>query len=159
MALLWTGQADAAPAGTLWRRGHVTKAGVLIVVGAVLWVVGAYQVAGRATLEKQSGPMNLAIIGLIVAGVGQLSWIVDGRRRIGVRRRVLIGVEMQHPAVKRARRAAIAASTDSTACFAGPDTNLFHRVDCRMGEGREWAGMARSAQAAAGRTPCGVCKP
>jgi hypothetical protein len=159
MRVPWTGGADSVPADVLWRRGHMTKAAVLIALGTVLWFVGAYQVAGRATLERQAGPMDLAIIGLIVAGAGQVSWIADGRRRIGLRRRALIGVGPQHRAASREPKSAVVASSELATCFASADTKLFHRADCRMGEGREWSGAARSAHVAAGRTPCGVCKP
>jgi hypothetical protein len=146
--------AGSTVGGTPWRSTHAVKTAVLIAVGIMLWAIGWYQVAGRTTMKAQAGPMNLAIVGVVVAGVGQALWILDGRRRVGLRRRVLIG-----SALRRPRPTSTAQDTAAGPLYSAEGLHLYHRKDCPMGDGREWSPMTRGSQEATGRTPCGVCKP
>jgi hypothetical protein len=127
-------------------------------LGAGVWSLGWHRVAERASLEDQRAPLNLAVAGVLVIGLGQALWFVTGRRRIRDRHRMLLG-------------AAIAGLDDNaaagpvgTADAGGQDRYLgteryFHRPDCAMAAGRPWVPAARSMQLRANRVPCGMCAP
>jgi hypothetical protein len=127
----------------------MAKAVLLIAVGLLLWVIGWYRLSGRVTLNSQIPSMNLAVVGVVLAGAGQASWFLAGRRAVGLRRRALLGSEPRPlPSVTGEERDG----------FVGGD-RLYHRDACAMAAGRPWPAQLRGAHEAAGRVPCGVCRP
>lgn len=137
------------PGVSPWHWADAVKTAGLIVIGAIVWFVGWYQVSERAAMDEQIAPMNLAIVGLLIIGAGQASWFLAGRRAVGARRRVLLGATAKPSPVT------LVAVSD---LFAGRE-RLYHRLDCAMLTDRDWAPMPSAAHELQGRTPCGVCKP
>jgi len=56
----------------------VGRTTVLIAVGLLVWFVGWYQVAGKANSSDQTAPVNVAVLGVLLAGIGQLCWSWTG---------------------------------------------------------------------------------
>jgi hypothetical protein len=133
-----------------WQRSDAVTTAELASVGVTLWAIGWFQVSGRASMDEQLAPLNLGILGLVVAGVGYTRWFLTGRRAVGERCRFLLGTAARpSPAVPRD------AGAD---CFFGAE-RFYHRADCFLLANRGWAAASRAAHVEAGRIPCGVCKP
>jgi hypothetical protein len=132
-----------------WCLADAIRAAGLILVGAIVWFVGWYQVSARAAMGEQIGPMNFAVVGLLIVGTGQASWFLAGRRAVGARRRSLLGATAKPSPV---------AGTAAVDLFAGSE-RLYHRLECGMATDRRWAPVPRSDHERQGRTPCGVCAP
>jgi hypothetical protein len=137
-------------AGTPWSRLDALKTSLLIAVGAVVWAVGWFQVAEKPAMDEQIAPLNVAVAGVVVIGAGQALWFLNGRRAVAERRRALLG---ESPAPVAAQ-----APAQGDELFAGSQ-RFYHRLECAMVVDRGWAAMIRATHEAAGRVPCGVCKP
>lgn len=133
-----------------WSRGDVQRAAVLIALGCVVWAIGWYRVAGRGGFSDQIAPLNVAVLGVLLAGAGQLSWFHRGRRAVDTRRRVLLGDDAT-PALTPVQ----VVDLDS---FVGSE-RLYHRAECPMAADRDWPATSRAEQETAGRVPCGWCEP
>lgn len=141
------------PLPRLWGGAAVRRTALLSLVGAGVWFIGWYQVAGEATTANQIGPMNIAILGVILAGAGQLGWILEGRRAVGRMRRELLGDARPVPA---AEVLAVSSEPDLR-LIAG--TRFYHRPNCAMVTSADTTSGVRSVHEAADRIPCGVCAP
>jgi hypothetical protein len=139
----------------LWAPAAVGRTTVLIASGVLVWFVGWYQLAGKASSDEQTSSLNVAILGVLLAGGGQLCWVLDGRRTVGRRRRGLLkdsdGVESVSPAAEVSR-------TPAEPWLAGGD-RYYHRPDCALASGRELQRATRGEHENAGRSACGVCAP
>lgn len=133
-----------------WSRLDALRSALLIAVGAVLWLLGWHWVSGRPAMHDQIVPLNLAIVGLVLAGAGQAAWFLTGRRAVRRLRDALLGTS-----VKPALHSLAHAHRD---LVAGGE-RFFHRLDCALLTGRHWSPQTRESQMAAGRVPCGVCTP
>jgi len=158
--------APPAPQGflgrPLWHQGDLLRWGLVVGVALVMCIVGWYLASEDATMGKQIGPANLAVGGLIVAGVGHVSWLLSGRRAVGERRRVLLGepaaatVSVSED-VDVTREMSVPGGADDL--IAGEGLRYYHRADCTLAGSRDWPSAGRGEMEAAGRQPCGVCRP
>jgi len=137
-----------------WDRTNLGRATLLIAVGALVWFIGWYQVASKASSDEQTTPLNLAIVGVLLAGAGQLSWILDGRRAVGRRRRRLIGDGHVPSAVAK-----LGTDPELTEVSLVGGRRYYHRPGCALAAGRDLETAARGEHEAAGRSACGVCAP
>ena len=137
---------------TPWTRVDALRTAILVAVGALVWAVGWFGVSGQPALEDQIAPMNLAVVGVVLIGIGYSSWFLAGRRAVGTRRRAVLAL---------APEVAIGPVTTGTAPVDGflGSERLYHRRDCAMTVDRAWEVQPRAAHERAGRTPCGVCRP
>lgn len=138
----------------LWEPSALGRTTVLIAVGLLVWFVGWYQVAGKANSSEQTGPLNVAVLGVLLAGIGQLCWVLDGRRAVGRRRRELIG----EPRIIATASPVERTSEPSTAFLVGGG-RYYHRTDCALATGRELERATRGEHENVGRSACGVCAP
>jgi hypothetical protein len=124
-------------------------------IGAVLFLVGMRVVANETTYDDQVPGINLAIVGVVLANAAGVLLLLAGRRSVTARRVGVLG------AVPPAREKAVAitAPASSSALVGGEGLTHYHRSDCVMAAGRDWAELDRAAHERAGRTACGVCKP
>jgi hypothetical protein len=128
---------------------------VSIAAGLVVWFIGWYRASGKASSDEQTTSLNVAILGVLIAGAGQLYWVLDGRRAVGRRRRALLA-----DAAPVAATVEVAGNTGSAPgeMLAGGG-RYYHRLDCGLATGRAAATAARAEHEAAGRLACGVCAP
>ena len=66
------------------RRG-VLPTVVLNVVGLVLLVLGWAAVSGKVTLADQAPYLNIALAGILLAGIGNALYIMSLRRTVEIR--------------------------------------------------------------------------
>lgn len=134
---------------TPWTGVDALKTTVLVALGCVVWAIGWFAVSGKPALEDQIAPMNIAVVGFVVAGGGYANWFLAGRRAVGARRRSLLTLAATVPSL-----APVAVSDG----YVGSE-RLFHRPGCAMADGRSWPVRSRAEQEHAGRVPCGMCRP
>ena len=139
---------------TPWTRVDAVRTAVLVAVGCVVWALGWVGVSGEPALEDQIAPMNLAVVGVVLIGIGYSSWFLAGRRAVGTRRRAVLALVPEVAAAPTP----VAAGPPPADGFLGSE-RLYHRPDCAMTTDRAWEVQPLAVHERAGRTPCGVCRP
>jgi hypothetical protein len=154
----------------LWGAEDLLRWAITVGLGGIVAAVSWYVCAGDLQFSQQVGPIDAALAGLLLAGVGNLAWLVHGRRALGERRRLLLpdvtpdGLN-QLPSVGTRRRLGSASETlapvaEESLFVAGEGMERFHRPDCALAAGRTgWSALSRHEHETAGRRPCGVCRP
>ena len=147
---------STVPAG-LWGAQELLRWALTLGLGAIVIAVAWYICAGEATFSQQVGPIDAAVAGLLLAGMGNVGWLLHGRRVLGQRRQALLPDVADVPPVS--------AKTPFVRPRPGtPGRRRGHGAvppwGCSLGEGRT-AGSAATRQEheSAGRMPCGVCRP
>ena len=74
-----------------WTGRDLTVVVVLNVVGLAAIVAGWRCASGATVLADQFPATNLTVVGLIVAGAGNVAWLVSVRRTLGQAKRALFG--------------------------------------------------------------------
>jgi len=160
--------ARAASRTLLWRAEDLIRWGITVGLGGIVIAVAWYVCAGDASFDQQVGPADAAVGGLLLAGIGNAVWLLQGRRALGERRRTLLpDVAAPEPTVTRVTDAGavpMPAPGETTAqaglFVAGAGLERYHRPGCALASGRsDWTGMTRAEHEVAGRRPCGVCRP
>src|SRR5580704_2280096 len=82
----------AAPAvpSVLWGAEDLLRWVITVGLGGIVVAVSWYVCAGDLQFSQQVGPIDAAIAGLLLSGIGNLAWLVHGRRALGERRRALL---------------------------------------------------------------------
>jgi hypothetical protein len=163
--------ATHAPASrrALWSAEDFMRWVLAIGAGGIVVAVSWYVCSGDVSFDKQIGPLDAAVAGLVLAGLGNVMWLMRGRRVLGERRRALLPDPVMAVAsagtVRRvsgdAGGAAAVAGDGAEAglLVAGAGMVRFHRPDCALAAGRGWSGATRTEHEGLGRQPCGVCRP
>jgi hypothetical protein len=156
----------AAPARPLlWGAEDLLRWVITVGLGGIVIVVAWYVAAGEATFAQQVGPIDAAIAGLLLSGVGNLAWLLHGRRALGERRRLLLPDVAAATASTGAPPVVVGPLSTTTAAtddvfLAGEGMERFHRPSCALAAGRTgWRTATRREHEDAGRRPCGVCRP
>ena len=145
---------------TPWSVEDLLRWLLLFGAGAVMCVVGWYLSAGDTRFGSQIGPLDLAVSGTVLASIGHSVWLLRGRRTIGERRLRLLGdAEGRRLLSSSDRESPVDLSDETEVLVAGDGMSHFHREYCSMAAGRAWSRAAREVFVAAGKTPCGVCRP
>ena len=150
-------------AEVLWEPETVFRWLAALTVGLVMVVGGWWSVAGKAVYGKQVVGLDVAVGGLILAQVGGLYLLLQGRRAVGIRRMALLGdptddlpgteafevypTELRQPV------------QDTGDLVAGAGRDRFHRASCPLAVGKAFGAAPLDEHLAAGRRPCGVCQP
>ncbi len=144
----------AQTVGGPWRLGDAMSLVTLNAVGIALLVTGWFMAGGRLLFHDQVSGANVAIAGIIVAGVGNAVWLLTGRRAVGLRRNVVgVAIEQRY----RNRQRPTAAATPKLVAAKG--MTRYHRPDCVFVAERRVTAHKRETHESRGRTPCGVCRP
>jgi hypothetical protein len=153
----------------LWSAEDLLRWVITVSIGGVVVVASWYVCAGDTTFSQQIGPTDAALAGLLLAAVGNLVWLLHGRRALGERRRVLLPDvgEATEPSRRRVLQeredlpsVPVGAHNEEVVLVAGEHMERFHRPECPLASGRTgWAAMTRQDHESAGRRPCGVCRP
>ena len=147
-----------------WSAHDVRVLAAGSIGGAVLIALGWFQAAGHTAFEHQVGWATAGALGVIVAGAANVSWILNGRRFLGARRRAVLTDPRLATAIDHALHA-IDAGDDHAPKVARSEllylrgASRFHRPDCLLVRGKPVKQATRSAHERARRRPCGVCEP
>jgi hypothetical protein len=121
-------------------------------IGVVFVVVAWIGASGERRLSLQVAWVNLAVVGSAVAAAGQASWLLQGRRAVGVRRHQVLP-DRERPRRPAARPTARVAATRVVA-LAG--SGRYHRPDCLLVAGKDLDDVDATRD---GLQPCEVCRP
>jgi hypothetical protein len=149
---------------TLWSAEDVTRGVLVLAAGGIIIAVSWYVCSGDASFNHQIGPLDAAVSGMLLAGLGNLMWLMRGRRVVGERRRALLPdpemVAIEPVGTVRKVSDLSAQSNDAKKLFlAGEGLVHFHRPECALASDRSWSGATRAEHEEHGRQPCGVCRP
>lgn len=123
----------------------------LLLLSAGGLVAAWWGVSGTARVSGQIAWVNVAVAALVVGGLGHMTWLLQGRRALAVRRRALM-------ARLDARTAAATYPADPTGLrVAVPGTGHHHRPDCPAVAGKKVQKVSLAAHKRAGRSACGLC--
>ena len=148
----------------LWGAEDFLRWAITTGLGGIVIAVGWYIAAGEATFAQQVGPLDAALAGLLLSGVGNLAWLLHGRRALGERRRLLlpdlVEAAVNPQPVPVGPFSTPDAGTMDDVFLAGEGMERYHRTECALAAGRTgWATATRRQHEEAGRRPCGVCSP
>jgi hypothetical protein len=133
-----------------WRVEDLLRwYGVLIgsVVGlAISW----WGISGTASLRRSITWLDVAVLCLVLSGLGNMRWLLQGRRAVATRRRA----ELPAPDALR-RQGGVAPAVEVRVAMAG--AGRYHRPGCQAVVGKPTASADLAAHEAAGRRPCGLC--
>jgi hypothetical protein len=141
---------------SLWSAQDLLRWLGLEVVGLSMCVAGWFLAAGEGRYTDQIAPSTLAVGGVTAACVGHAMWVLRGRRAVGQRYEELLRQPWLIGAPTSDRRRV---SVDSEVLVAGAGLKFFHRADCLLAADRSWRVLSREEHSAAGRAPCGACRP
>lgn len=156
-AVAWDPRRSSVP----WTSRLLSRWALIVGAGALAIAFGWYLAAGDGRYTRQVGPLDLAILGLILAGAANVWVLLVARRTIGVRRRLLVGEaapRVARPTPARASGGPVVASAGEL--FVGqPGLKRYHRADCPMARGKGWPAAGRGEHERQGLEPCQVCRP
>jgi hypothetical protein len=139
----------------LWEGREILGAAVGNGLGLLLMVAAYVQSGDRLTLNDQVAPLNLAVLGIILAGTANSALLVVGRLRVRVK---LVRLR-----VALASRTADAVETDGTAgevaevVVIGGPRRYRHLPGCQLVVGKDVQEVSDSL--AGEPRACGVCHP
>jgi hypothetical protein len=139
-----------------WSRGDFVRLVGLVVLGGLACALAWNGTSTRIRLADQTAWIGLGVAGFFVAAVAQFVWVVQGRRAVaahGARTQASVA------ALVRDRIDAPMPPVSPTELVAAAGMLHFHRSACPIAAGRGWSADPRGVHEAAGRTPCGICKP
>ena len=73
-----------------WDPNDLVLLVALTLIAVSIIGVAWYGASGQGRLSQQTAWLNLAVVGIVVAGGGNLMWMARGRRSVGERRRALL---------------------------------------------------------------------
>jgi hypothetical protein len=141
-----------------WQVGDLMLLYLTNVAGLLLIVVGWYEASGALSQDAQILWLDLGIVGVIVAGAGNVLWLLTGRRAVGELRRALTPALMARFAEPTGDSRAIDLETDSGQLVTGAEMTRYHRADCLLVAGKEVQAAAEATHRSEGRRPCQVCR-
>ncbi|MGH9037717.1 MAG: hypothetical protein ACRD0O_18315 [Acidimicrobiia bacterium] len=140
-------------AGTPWRRPDAVAVVLADALAAVLLLIAWWGASRQVTVDGQAGWTNLGVAGLIVAGIGNGTWILFGRAALRRRTRGIVPGDLAERTVQLAEWRA------GNLLVGSPTLAHFHRSDCPLVSGRAVATSDEAGHRRLGRQPCGMCRP
>jgi ABC-type nickel/cobalt efflux system permease component RcnA len=142
---------DFAP----WTPAAVGFWAALSLLAAIVLLVCWYHASGQTQYNDQKSSINLAILAVVLIDAVGAFLCLTGRRAVGMRRQLLLA----DIPVALLSRSVTKADGVLLTLVGGAGLKHFHRSDCALATGRDWAAADRSVHEQEGRTPCGVCRP
>ena len=127
----------------------------LLGLSAVGLVVAWWGVSGTARVSGMMPWVDVGVGAVVVGGLGNMTWLLQGHRAVAARRRRLLPAA-PGPSV-RTRVTAVADQDDLR--LAVPGTSRHHRPGCVAVAGKPVERMPVAGHERAGRRPCGLCEP
>jgi hypothetical protein len=163
------GTADAAPPrrrrrylydASPWRRGDALRGNLLTAVGVAITACCWYRVSGEVTLRDQQGWVVGCVLGLVLALLGGVSWLLAGFRSVRLGQRQLladIALVLHRPTAPDGDSATAPAQV-GTGWVIGRGMTLIHQPDCPIARGKAVAPIGVAEAAERGFAQCGMCQ-
>jgi len=136
-----------------WRTVDLIVLYAANVIGAVLLLAAWLAASGSVSPDGQVPWLNLALAGIIVAGSGNVVWLLAGRRRVGTLRRSLLPALLDAVAGPPEQ----AAGSADGSLVATADMTRYHDPACLLVADKPVVPAAEAEHRADGRRPCDVC--
>lgn len=151
------GRAPWAP----WATHDLVRLIAFVATGAVGCAVAWTGASAHAALRDQTGWIVLGVAAFGVAVVGQSLWLRQGRRAVAAHATRVLGeaAALAPEGWRAATVQAAAVAAEAELLVAAEGLRRFHRSDCLIAGGRGWSPLPRRTHEAAGRAPCGICRP
>lgn len=142
--------ADAPPATSLGVRPVPAAA---VIAGFVMCAMAWWNAGGENRLEEQTGAIWLGVAGLAVTVLGEAAWLRAGRRALArYRERLLDDAAALTSAVGDE-------PTTGDELLGMEGMQRYHRAGCPVLTSNPGEPADRARHEAAGRQPCGICRP
>jgi hypothetical protein len=128
----------------------------LAALGWLAMVIGWYEAAGRLRVEDQVGWAVLSVAGSTAVGLVTVLLVLAGRQAVEQRLREALDAVTED---RESTAVRAVASDTAAALVATDDMARYHRPSCRLAHGKPVRPSDRADHEAAGRRPCGVCRP
>src|SRR4051794_26178835 len=135
-----------------WQVPDLFRWFALLGLSVVGIVVAWWCASGSATFSRQLTWLNVGVAAVVVAGLGNMTWLLQGRRALVLRRRLVLsalGIESDPTDLS-------AVEADDVR-HAGPGTTRHHRSGCPAVAGKQTETMSATDHERAGRRPCALC--
>jgi hypothetical protein len=135
-----------------WQVPDLFRWFALLGLSVVGIVVAWWCASGSATFSRQVTWLNVGVAAVVVGGLGNMTWLLQGRRALVLRRRLVLAALPTGPD-----------STDLSAAEADdlrhavPGTTRHHRSGCPAVAGKRTETMSATDHERAGRRPCALC--
>lgn len=126
----------------------------LLLLSATGLVVAWWGVSGTAQVSGQVSWINVGVGAVVLGGLGNMTWLLQGRRALAIRRRRLLA-DVAARAATSAYPTEPVATSDPRVAVAGATRH--HRPDCPAVAGKKVQRVSLAAHERAGRRPCGLC--
>jgi hypothetical protein len=150
----------ARPAGPWGADQRVVLAlGWVLGVGAV--ALGWWGASGEAVVANQIPWLAVGALGIMIAGALNTTWLLAGRRAVGVRCRdsIVTPEDDEVPVTVDLRAVTEVDDAAAVTLVAAPRMRYFHRSRCPLARGKPAAAADRNEHVKQGRKPCEVCRP
>jgi hypothetical protein len=115
-------------------------------------VVAWWEESGTASLHTEIIWLNVGVAAIVIGGLGNMTWLLQGRRAIAIRRRDVMAAVPLGTSPARS----VPAEVDD-ARVAVPGATRHHRPGCAAVAGKSVESMSVAKHERAGRRPCGLC--
>lgn len=126
----------------------------LLLLSATGLVVAWWGASGTARISGQVPWVNVGVAAVVLGGLGNMTWLLQGRRALAIRRRALLA-EITARAAQDAYPVETSDLAEPRVAVAG--TTRHHRPDCPAVAGKKVQRVSLAAHERAGRRPCGLC--
>jgi hypothetical protein len=134
-----------------WHANDLLRWFTMLGVASVALVIAWWGASGTARTSTLITWINVGGAAIVVAGLANMRWLLQGRRAVAVRRKGLLPVA-QSVVVPPASEP----PGDVRVAVVG--TTRHHRPDCVAVAGKTVRRASVAAHERAGRRPCGLCE-
>lgn len=136
-----------------WRYGDLLALLGVGIAGLALVGLAFYSSNRTDDLASQVRWVNVGVVGVLLLGVGNLLWLITGRRVVGELRRVVVA---------RVAALASAGTSDTPAVrdesfVSSRSMTKYHLRSCPLVRGKAVRASSLATHDRRGRRPCGVC--
>jgi hypothetical protein len=144
-----------------WSSDAFTRLLVSNAVGLMMIIAGWYEASGAGAIRAQMGWLNLALAGLVIAGVANGLWLLRGRQAMSLAGAVILSPPQGYSTVRPSTALPTSKSHRNGRGYlvAGNGMTRYHRSECVMVAGKEVWQTGRAQHERAGLRPCEVCEP
>jgi hypothetical protein len=141
-----------------WRLPDLLLLYLANLAGLLLIVTAWFEASGATSQDTQILWLDVGTAGVIVAGAGNVLWLLSGRRQVGELRRALTPALFARVAQPDSRPEATAAKVDPGLLVTGADMTRYHRADCLLVAGKQVEAGSEATHRSRGLRPCQVCQ-
>ena len=138
----------------LWTRSHLAGLGTALAVGVAVIGLSWFGSGGTRRPADQVRWVAVSLVGLALATLANVAWILRSRRAIGHELRALPSTLGWLTATSGPQ-----AEQHQDSCVTAAPSTLYHRPECAFAAGRAVRTAPVEAHRAAGLQPCEVCQP